>query len=242
MTSLVPVRVVKENDSKIIHWQNMRTGSPRYCRPIQFMFAKECKDLTVAEVKEVKEQIKDLVPSIISIGDQNFSVSHKLFLSMVDGKTCQYITNTNSSTSCVMCKATPNEMNDIEKISLKPVDESLYELGLSPLHAKIRCMEFILHLGYNMSFEKWRASAKSGNANEKKSNKQRIQDELWKQMKLRVDIVKQGSGTTNDGNTARRFFQDPKTVASITLVEESIIKRFEYLIKVSLDHFLEILI
>ncbi len=47
-------------------------------------------------------------------------------------------------------------------------------------------------------------------------------------MGLRVDFVKQGSGTSNDGNTARRFFENPEVTASITLVDETLINRFPY--------------
>lgn len=91
---------------------------------------------------------------MILIGMKRFSVGHELFLSMIDGKTCAYLSNTDSSTTCPICKATPNEMNDVKKLSQKMVDESLYEFGLSPLHAKIRFMEFVLHLGYNICHSK----------------------------------------------------------------------------------------
>lgn len=154
MSSLVPVRMVEECDLKVVHWQNNRSGSPRYCRPIKFTFAGECKERTVEEVRVIKEQIKELENTVISIGMKRFSVGHKLFLSMIDGKTCAYLTDTDSSTTCPICDATPNEMNDVKKLSQKTVDESLFEFGLSPLHAKIRCMEFVLHLGYNMTFKK----------------------------------------------------------------------------------------
>lgn len=81
---------------------------------------------------------------------------------MIDGKTCSYLTGTDSSQTCIICKATPNEMNDPKLLALKTIDESLYEYGLSPLHAKIRFMEFVLHLAYNKEFEKWTASVKQG--------------------------------------------------------------------------------
>lgn len=38
--------------------------------------------------------------------------------------------------------------------------------------------------------------------------------------------MKQGKGSTNDGNTARRFFQDPEKAAEITGIDESLVKRF----------------
>lgn len=228
MSSLVPLRIVDEADSKTVHWQNDRPGSPRYCRPIKYMFANECKERTVEEIRIIKEQIKNLEASTISIGEKRFLVGHKLFLSMIDGKTCSYLTDTDSSTTCVICKATPNEMNDVKRVSQKTVDESFYEFGLSPLHAKIRFMEFVLHLGYNMPFKKWTASVKDGYAELKKVSKQRMQDEFREKMGLLVDIVKQGSGTTNDGNTARRFFASPEITASITKVDVNIIKRSKF--------------
>lgn len=111
MISLVPIRIVEQTNLKNVHWQNECTGSPRYCRPIKFMFTKECKELTVCEMQKIKDQIDKLDARMITIGDQRFIVKHLLFLYMVDGKTCQYITNTDSSTTCIVCKATPNEMN-----------------------------------------------------------------------------------------------------------------------------------
>lgn len=40
-----------------------------------------------------------------------------------------------------------------------------------------------------------------------------------------------GSGTTNDGNTARAFFRDPKKTAEITGLNENLITRFSYILK-----------
>ncbi|XP_037037553.1 uncharacterized protein LOC119075260 [Bradysia coprophila] len=226
MISVVPIRMVDETNLKSVYWQNDCTGSPRYCRPIKFMFAKECKELTNTEVQKIKEQIDDLESSMISIAEKRFFVKHKLFLSMVDGKTCAYVTNTDSSTSYVVCKATPNEMSDVDALSLKTVDETVYDFGLSPLHAKIRFMEFVLHLGYNMTFKNYYATVKNGYATEKSQNKARIQKGFKEEMGLSVDFVRQGSGTSNDGNTARRFFANPDVTARITQVDEVIIKRF----------------
>ena len=45
---------------------------------------------------------------------------------------------------------------------------------------------------------------------------------------LIIDVVKQGSGTSDDGNTARRFFSDPELTAEITGVNLELIERFAY--------------
>lgn len=39
------------------------------------------------------------------------------------------------------------------------MNEEALKLGTSTLHARIRLMEYILHLSYNLSFKSWRTSA-----------------------------------------------------------------------------------
>lgn len=113
MSSMVPLRLVDERHSKTIHWQNSHPGSPRYCRPIKFTFVGESKEQTVEDMRIIKEQIKKLVTNKILIGEKCFFVNYTMFLSMIDGKTCAYLTNTDSSTTCPICKANPTEMNNL---------------------------------------------------------------------------------------------------------------------------------
>ncbi|CAG7819533.1 unnamed protein product [Allacma fusca] len=59
-----------------------------------------------------------------------------------------------------------------------------------------------------------------------KAEKARIQKEIWEQLKLRVDYPNPTGGTSNDGNTARRAFQNFKTFARILNVREDIVRDF----------------
>jgi hypothetical protein len=53
-----------------------------------------------------------------------------------------------------------------------------------------------------------------------------LKERFRKEMGLLVDVPKEGrSDTTNDGNTARRFFRDPTLSASITRIDETLICR-----------------
>lgn len=45
-----------------------------------------------------------------------------------------------------------------------------------------------------------------------------------------MDFVKPGSGTTNDGNSARRFFKNPKLSAKVTGVDETLIDWFRVIL------------
>ncbi|EFN76641.1 hypothetical protein EAI_08356, partial [Harpegnathos saltator] len=56
--------------------------------------------------------------------------------------------------------------------------------------------------------------------------KTKIQEEFRKHLGLIIDKPKPGYGSTNDENTARRFFEDSSISAEITGVHEDLIKRF----------------
>ena len=69
------------------------------------------------------------------------------------------------------------------------------------------------------------------------ARKKQIQDRFKKEMGLIVDVPKQGFGTSNDGNTARRFFSNPRLAAAITGIDEDIIGRFRtILISINSDY------
>lgn len=62
--------------------------------------------------------------------------------------------------------------------------------------------------------------------------KKEIQRKFKEEMGLLVDIPKSGgSGTTNDGDTARRFFDNPSISSSITGIDENLIYRFSVILK-----------
>lgn len=48
------------------------------------------------------------------------------------------------------------------------------------------------------------------------NRKRQIQEQFRHKMGLIVDVPKSGAGTTNDGNTARRFFSHPQLSSEIT--------------------------
>ena len=53
-----------------------------------------------------------------------------------------------------------------------------------------------------------------------------IIDRLHSELGILVDSVKHGSGSTNDGNTARRFFANPSVVSEITNFNKELLERF----------------
>lgn len=226
MISLVPIILeIDTLDNQIEVWKNPQPGSTRYCCPIKFFYEKESQEQTLLRVTEMKEEISLLFPSDIEIDESNFKVTHSLKLTMIDGKVCTALTETTSPATCNICGATPTKMNNLKKILNKAEKKENFQYGLSTLHAWIRFMECILHIAYRLKFRKWQAKEEV-EKNMLKTEKTRIQKEFREKNGLLVDYPKQGSGSSNDGNTARRFFQDPKLTSDITGVDKSLIERF----------------
>lgn len=221
LTSLVPLRL---SDNKSLFWDNPRPSSTRFCRPIRFTFVTETPDIIRDEVSRIKYEISNLKSTVLNFKGKIITVSHTLVLSMIDGKVAQALMDTASMAVCPICKATPKEMNDLKLLESKVIYEEAIQLGLSPLHARIKFMECILHIAYNMGFEKWRSNKNTKQV--KENAKKEIQDKFKRILGLNIDMVKQGMGTTNDGNTSRRFFKDPAITSEITGVNKDLIHRF----------------
>lgn len=47
--SLVPIKLVNEKKPDQVFWQNPRSASTRFCRPIKFQFIRESTQLTMHE-------------------------------------------------------------------------------------------------------------------------------------------------------------------------------------------------
>ena len=84
----------------------------------------------------------------------------------------------------------------------------------------------IIHISYRLSVKKWRVTSQEDMALVA-ARKREVHDRFKAELGLKVDEPKQGAGNTNDGNTARRAFQDEKTFADILCgLDESLIHRF----------------
>lgn len=226
--SLVPLRL-KCSTSENLVWRNPRPSSAHFCRPIKFKYLKETKELVQSEVDLVKQEINALLPTKCLVNGKEIEVIHRLHLTMCDGRVTQFVTDTKSSATCTICQKNPKDFRNTEEEC--DVEEN-YQYGLSPLHARIRFMEFILHMSYDLSFTDEGVRNNPDNKQKRLEEKYRIQEEFRRQLGLIIDTPKQGFGSTNDGNTARRFFEYPDITADITKVDVEIIKRFKTILNV----------
>lgn len=233
-TSLVPIQLVYENPNSkesIVIWQNPRPSSTRFCRPIKMEFVHESDQFTMKEKEYMEKQINELEITTVKVGNMDAFINHRLLFTMVDGKVCNAVTSTKYTLRCFICGATSMNFNKIgDMLEIEP-DTSRLQFGLSILHGWIRFFECLLHISYKLPVKKWTVRDEE----EKrivKENKKRIQDLFKQNLGLIVDRPKPGFGNTNDGNTARRFFQNKKISAQITGVSEEIIERFYIIMQV----------
>lgn len=223
MASVVPLKLTTE-DGEII-WQNEYPASTFYCRPLMFKFMKETEFNVLTEKGNIENEISELQPT--ECGTNH--IKHLMLLTMIDGKITSYLSGTAASI-CDVCHARPSEMNALATVMEKPVCEDIYKYGISSLHAWIRCMECLLHIAYRLEFKTWTAKGEI-KQNSMLARKRKIQDDFRQETGLLLDVVKHGSGTTNDGNSARRFFADPEKSASLTGLDVNLIRRFAVILQ-----------
>lgn len=226
MASVVPLRLRSEMSE---HWKNPRPSSVHFCRPILFQYAKESSEIIKSTVNDIKKQISELQPCVLEMKNgKTVLIDYEFFLTMIDGKVLNVITDTSSTLKCAICKKTQKDFQNFDDSS----EEENYEYGISPLHARIRCMEFILKLAYTISREGELFDKNATPKDKLSARKKIIQNEFLKQLGLKVDCPKQGYGNTNDGNMSRAFFENDEVTARITGVDQNIIKRLAVILNV----------
>lgn len=227
-TVLIPLQLITKDN--VILWTNRTSQSARFCRPIKLQYMKESVKIIINEKEYIDQQINNLRVFNIFVNENHcIRIHYAVFFTLIDGKVLNAITNTKSMQTCPICHATPKQFNDLSnktKEAFLPGSKSLV-YGISPLHAWIRLLECCLHISYRVDIKVWQIRGdklKVAYADRKK----RVQAILWERLGLIVDRPKPGgSGTTNDGNTARRAFENPALLAECLDLHFGLLKNIQ---------------
>lgn len=234
LTSLVPLQIVGKDDKEnreIIVWKNPRPSSARFCRPIRLQFLHETVKSTCDEERYISGQIDNLNPFECIADGKKIMVTYEMHFTMIDGKVANAVTDTKSAMRCHLCKATSKEFNNIDKMVELRIERSGLKFGLATLHAWIRSFECLLHIGYKLGIHKWHARGDE-DKDIVKERKSLIREAFKSELHLNVDCPKPGFGSSNDGNTARRFFENSAVSARILGVDETLISKFHTILQV----------
>lgn len=232
---LVPIKLVvgspKTQDPQKIVWQNPCPSSPRYCRPIRIRFTRESIEVSKQEQNDIETQIKLLGEISFQINDFTLIVHFFLILAMIDGKIRNALTENKSTQKCYVCLHGQKDFNNIDLMLAVKCDPRMYQFSLPVLHSRIRCFEYLLHLAYKLPVKLWQVRNQDDKSLVAK-NKKRIQQEFKLELGLIIDQPKPGYGSSNDGNTARRFFENAEITSKITHIDINIIKKFSVILEV----------
>lgn len=72
----------------MVLWKNPRPSSTRYCRPIRLQYLKETTAVSLQEEPYFKDKISYLQPTVSKQKDREYHITHRLQLTVVDGKVC----------------------------------------------------------------------------------------------------------------------------------------------------------
>eukprot|EP00734_Pompholyxophrys_sp_LG126_P000216 Pompholyxophrys_sp_v1_NODE_53_length_2879_cov_4.110127.p1 type:complete len:624 gc:universal NODE_53_length_2879_cov_4.110127:949-2820(+) len=219
-TSMVPL-VLKYGE--IIIWKNPQPGSSQLCRPIHLQFKKESKETSQSEEHNIEEQIGKLKKTVLILNGRSVHIKHEMIMSMTDGKVSNNLTDTGHA-SCLLCGATPKEMNRLAVLKQKKIDKAGLKYGLHTLHLWIRALEYCLQVSYRLDLRKPSYSKLSNEEKELiQAKKELVQRNLWEKLHIAVDFPGGIGGNSNSGPTARKFFRNIETVATITKLDSGLL-------------------
>ncbi|KAE8740253.1 hypothetical protein FOCC_FOCC014237 [Frankliniella occidentalis] len=197
-------------------WVNSSPSSTQFCKALRLQMLMGSEETILEEELYISRQIQALRPSVVqSRTGVELMICHSLKLTMVDGKVRGYLTDTSFSNG-----AKPSDMF-CKFLQKRPINKDVLKYGLPVLHAQIRMLECVMNITYRLEIKKW-----SVNVSLYKARKEKTQNALREKLGILVDFVKVGSGSTNDGNTARTFFKNVELVSSVTEVDKGLFQRF----------------
>ncbi|GBP18914.1 hypothetical protein EVAR_20446_1 [Eumeta japonica] len=223
------MRLTCGKDNQKVLWENPTFSSARFCRPMRFRFVKETTDITNEEINYVENSIDNLVATKVDIEGEKFLVHSQFVMTMVDGKVCNAATETTSTSRCYICGKTFKEFNNLK--DKRRISKDTTEFGLSILHTRIHFFVSILHLAYKLPVKKHRQRKSEEEKQMEMNKKIEIQTRFRNETGLLVDMPKANFGNTNDGNTSRRFFEDPKLSSDITGINYELIYRLRVILE-----------
>ena len=107
------------------------------------------------------------------------------------------------------------------------VKHEMLDLGMSPLHLRIRIMDFLFNLGIRISCGGHKVSMTSPAFTEKKKQ---VQERFKSELKIMLFQVKIGKGNANCGNSTLIFFQNYEKRSEILGLPVELIKGFHELL------------
>ncbi|CAH1987322.1 unnamed protein product [Acanthoscelides obtectus] len=120
LVAMTALRLIDMETNKVL-WKNESPSSTLYCRPIKFLFKKENANLVRNTEKEIITKNENLIPIEIKTKEgHSYIIEVDMMLTMLDGSVGNVLSETNSTMKCIICGATPKDMNTLAGINRPP--------------------------------------------------------------------------------------------------------------------------
>lgn len=118
VSTMIPIRLVHSLNRLI--WVNRSPQSVRFCRPIKIEYAKE----SFAKIQEEKHNLDIQVANLqnFTSHNANISVNFKTYMTWIDGKVLNVLTNTKSTQCCPIARMHVDDF-EIRRQSVTRLDQ-----------------------------------------------------------------------------------------------------------------------
>ena len=216
--------VAKTNGKWKPYFHNHLANSSSSCRPLRLVNHKETPLTSRAEIDRLKQEIADLKPLRWS---NVCEIELQPFISMVDGSIVNDWVHNACTKKCPTCKKGEADWGE-DGLKSNPISdlsqETIDNLAFSTLHLGVNTWKHVCNLGYRWELETYVVRAAFKHL--KDAKKMKVQEMYAKDKGLLIDFVKQGFGSSMDGNTARRGLADPEYAEMVMGVPHEIVEDF----------------
>ena len=216
--------VAKVNGKLKPFFHNHLANASSSCRPLRLVNCKETPQSSRAEIDRLKNEIANLK----SLRWSNVvEFEFEPYLSMGDQAIVNSWVHNNCTSHCPNCLTGQADWgedglkdNPISALCQEPIDN----LAFSPLHLGVNTWRHVVNLAYRWELGMYVVRTEFKHLKEAK--KLQVQEAYARDKGLLIDIVKQGFGSTMDGNTARRGLADPEYCERTTGVPAELVEAF----------------
>ena len=97
---------------------------------------------------------------------------------MLDTKIISVLAKTGDQ-NCYLCGSKPSNMNNIERALITPLKTEHLRFGISPLHAQLKSLDYILHVSYKLGLQRYtKKNATKDELDEMKTRTSRVRESL----------------------------------------------------------------
>ena len=233
-TAFTPLMIHLNNEP---FWISDHPNSAKHTRPLIIEFGKENFQRT-NNIKTKIENDISMISSEFQIGDMLCRLEIDYKFTMLDGQAVNHVNGTKGTRNCYICGQSGQSFLD----NMKPtnISSEKFKFGLKPLHSMLRIVDKLLKIAYNNSIFKFKAREVPKSVfnwmNEQnkliiQTTKQNIHIKFYNILKLDVDRPRPGFGSTNDGNMAKKIFENFSISANILGINEHLIKELHLLFR-----------